>query len=83
MGCHTLLQGIFLAQGSNVGLQHCGQILYHLRHQGSQESIKSGVRELMVYVCTAQYDSHHSQWQFTFKFKLKKIKTQFFSCTSH
>ena len=37
----------------------------------------------MVYVCTAQYDSHHSQWQFTFKFKLKKIKTQFFSCTSH
>ena len=37
----------------------------------------------MVYVCTAQYDSHHSQRQFTFKFKLKKFKTQFFSCTSH
>ena len=37
----------------------------------------------MVQACTAQYGSHHSQWQFTFKFKLKKFKTQFFRCTSH
>ena len=33
MGCHFLLQGIFLTQGSNPGLPHCRQILYHLRHQ--------------------------------------------------
>ena len=32
---HSLPQGIFLTQGSNPGLLHCGQILYHLRHQGS------------------------------------------------
>ena len=32
---HSLLQGIFLTQGSNTGLQHCRQILYHLSHQGS------------------------------------------------
>ena len=26
--------GIFPTQGSNLGLQHCGQMLYHLSHQG-------------------------------------------------
>ena len=35
VGCHALLQGIFLTQGSNPGLPHCRQILYHLSHQGS------------------------------------------------
>ena len=35
MGNHTFLQGIFPTQVSNPGLPHCGQILYHLSHQGS------------------------------------------------
>ena len=35
MGCHFLLQGIFLTQGSNLGLLHCKWILYCLCHQGS------------------------------------------------
>ena len=35
VGCHALLQGIFLTQGSNLGLPHCRQILYRLSHQGS------------------------------------------------
>ena len=35
VGCHTLLQGIFLTQGLNPGLLHCRQILYCLRHQRS------------------------------------------------
>ena len=35
MGCHFLLQGIFPAQELNPGLPHCGQMLYHLSHQGS------------------------------------------------
>ena len=35
MGCHALLQGIFPTQGSNPGLLHCRQILYHLSHQVS------------------------------------------------
>jgi len=35
VGCHALLQGIFLTQGSKPELLHCGQILYHLSHQGS------------------------------------------------
>ena len=36
VGCHCLLQGIFLTQGSIPGL-HCGQTLYPLSHQGSQQ----------------------------------------------
>ena len=35
VGCHFLLQGIFLIQGSNLGLLHSWQIVYHLSHQGS------------------------------------------------
>ena len=35
VGCHSLLQGIFLTQGSNPGLLHCRHILYRLSHQGS------------------------------------------------
>ena len=31
--CHFLLQGIFLTQGSNLGLLHCMQTLYHLSHR--------------------------------------------------
>ena len=34
VGCHAILQGIFLTQGSNPGLPHFRQILYHLSHQG-------------------------------------------------
>ena len=32
-GCHFLLQGIFLTQGSNPGLLYCRQILYHLSYR--------------------------------------------------
>ena len=35
VGCHSLLQGIFLTQGLNLGLPHYRQILYCLHHQGS------------------------------------------------
>ena len=31
VGCYFLRQGIFPTQGSNPGLLHCSQILYHLR----------------------------------------------------
>ena len=32
VGCHSLLQGIFLTQGLNPGLLHCRRILYCLSH---------------------------------------------------
>ena len=35
MGCHSPLQGIFLAQGSNPGFLNYRWILYHLSHQES------------------------------------------------
>ena len=37
LGNYSLLQGIFLTQGSKPGLLHCKHILYHLSHQGSSE----------------------------------------------
>ena len=35
MDCHTLLQAIFLIQGSNLGLPHCRRIIYCMSHQVS------------------------------------------------
>ena len=37
VGCHALLQGIFLTQELNPSLPHYRQILYHLSHKGSRE----------------------------------------------
>ena len=37
VGCHFLLQGIFLTQGLNLGLPHCRQMLYCLSHQGRSD----------------------------------------------
>ena len=34
VGGHSLLWGIFLTQGSNLGLLHCRRILYPLSHEG-------------------------------------------------
>ena len=34
VGCHALLQGIFLTWALNLGLTHCRQILYHLEPPG-------------------------------------------------
>ena len=49
VGCHFLLQGIFLTQGLNPGLLHCRQILYHLSHQGSPQF--SSVTQLCLTLC--------------------------------
>ena len=42
MCCHSLLQGIFLTLGSNLGLLHCRAISYHLIHQGSLPKTNHG-----------------------------------------
>ena len=42
VGCHFLLQRIFLTQGSNLGLPHCRQRLYRLSHQGSWRENRGG-----------------------------------------
>ena len=43
VGCHSLLQGIFTTQRSNLGLLHCRQILYHLCHQGNFNKHRSHI----------------------------------------
>ena len=35
VGCRAVLREFFPTQGSNPGLPHCRQILYHISHQGS------------------------------------------------
>ena len=40
VGSLSLLQGIFLTQGSDPGLPPCRQILYHLSHQGSPRTME-------------------------------------------
>ena len=32
VGCHALLQGIFLTQGLNLVLWHCRKVVYQLSH---------------------------------------------------
>ena len=41
VGCHFLLQQIFLTQGLNPGLPHCRQMLYHLSHKGLSNANES------------------------------------------
>ena len=45
VGCYFLLQRIFPTQGSNPGLPHCWQTLYHLSHQGSPGVYYSAIKE--------------------------------------
>ena len=54
--CHALLQGIFPTQGSNPGLPHCRQILYHLSHQGSTR-----ILEWVVYPFSRGSSWHRNQ----------------------
>ena len=45
VGSRFLLQGVFPTQGSNSGLSHCRQILYHMSHQGSPVHILVRVKQ--------------------------------------
>ena len=63
VGCHALLQGIFPTQGSNPGLLHCRQILYHLSHQGSPVSFYNRRKLLLpARVCKVR-DSLNKHWE--------------------
>jgi len=48
MGCHALLQGIFLTQGLNPGLPHCWQILYCMSRQGRPLASLVFLKHLML-----------------------------------
>ena len=68
VGCHALLQRIFPTQGSNPGLPHCKQILYHLSQLYSklkkkkikdlhswQEAVISLIQSACFYYATTIY----------------------------
>ena len=57
VGCHFLLQGIFPTQGSNLGLMHCRQILYHLNHSGAQRAISEETSKRIENSCVWELDS--------------------------
>ena len=59
VGCHCLLQGIYLTQGSNPGLSHCRQILYHL-YQGSPKELTRGQRDENAQACPHASLTGHS-----------------------
>ena len=69
MGCHFLLQGIFLTQGSNLGLPHCRQTLYCLSHQESPEQCRTDNRlvdlqpEELSGLETSIYESRAQRWE--------------------
>ena len=61
VGCHFIPQEIFSIQGSNPGLPHCRQTLYHLSYQGSlmmmpQEDQKGKVHELEIQMYRGLHD---------------------------
>ena len=62
MGCHSLLQGIFLTQGSNLRPLHCRQFLYHLSHQGSPNSFLVDFKNLTDYSVCLVIQSCSTLW---------------------
>ena len=55
VGSYLLLQGIFLTQGSKLGVLHCMQILYNLSHQayGATKQIACHFFEVVMF-CNEQ-----------------------------
>ena len=56
VGCHALLQEIFLTQGSNPGLPHCRWNLYHLSHRENPR-----ILEWVVYPFSRGFSQPRSQ----------------------
>ena len=52
VGCHFLLQGIFLTQGLNLGLPHQRQMLYHLSHREAQYLYRFINKQNLLAICT-------------------------------
>ena len=65
VGSLSLLKGIFPTQGSNPGLPHCRQILYHLSHQGSPRILEWVSLSLLQWIFPTQESNWgllHCRW---------------------
>ena len=80
VGCHFLLQRIFPTQGSNPGLPHCRQMLYHLSHQGSPRQLFfTFLRAEYSYNCLESFCME----QFSFLLYLYMVSIVFISMNSY
>ena len=60
-----LLKGIFPTQGYNPGLPHHWQILYQMRHKGSQKMLEWVSLSLLQWIFLTQVSNHgllHCRW---------------------
>ena len=78
VGNHFLLQGLFLTQGSNLGLLFCRQILYHLSHQGSDSNSIKFI-DMTPKTMTCPLISYSSHLAYFFFFALNKQEYTDFS----
>ena len=67
VGCHVLLQGVFLTQGLNLHLLHCRQILWHYTTQEAPQlyvvvCISSAPPGPLVDDCILFLFSFHFYW---------------------
>ena len=75
VGCHFLLQGIFLSQGSKLGLLHWQAILYHLSHQGSPELLQSS-SEIISYFGSSLLRIHRRRHHEGIRQRYSKLRRQ-------
>ena len=66
---HSFLKGLFLTQGSNPGLPHCRQILYHMNHQRTLTLVYTDVKLLKRILANQIEDTlkriiHYDQMEF-------------------
>ena len=60
VGCHFLLQGIFLTQGSNPCLLHCRRILYHWATDKGTDSAPSSLTVFPNLLVNELFQTHNS-----------------------
>ena len=75
VGCHALFQGIFPTQGSNPGLLHCRQTVYHLSHQGSPRYCTNTLYTLFPVILTAPQNGIGSYYYYPY-FTGKEAKNE-------
>ena len=80
VGNRSLLQRIFLTQGSNPGLPYCRWLLYQLNHQGSpRENIKYTSCRLLFNCQLQTYCCTYSQFVFVFLLSFQEISSKPYS----
>ena len=81
VGCHSLLQGISLAQGLNPGLLRCRQILYCLSHQGNLKEMMCWFsKEVWAMNCNIILYPTDTRQPHTHPHRLWLIHSEFWHC---